>query len=209
MILKLILQFLIGIGVGVYSYLSPGYINLGVMQLSGSERNRHLLKTLILISLIEIPYAVGCLSGMQWLMQQQTLMLIIRWLIVAVLFLMAALTLYDAGKEAKKRDADDTAMDKSKFIKLLVFVIFNPFQISAWAIWGAYFIEKDWFDWSLLSIFVFSAGASIGVFIILKMYAFMGKKLVEFFQVQKKNVAYAVAVILLVLAVVQLIRNLM
>ncbi len=209
MILKIILQFIIGLGVGVYSYLTPGYINLGVMRLSGSDHSRYVLRTLLLIALIEIPYAVACLSGMQWLMQHETFMLVIRWLIVAVLFLMAILTLIDAGKEAKQKEQDGDAMDKSKFIKLLIFVIFNPFQISAWAIWGAYFIEKDWFDWSIFSILVFSFGASIGVFIILRVYAFMGQKLVAFFKLQKKYISYTVAGILFVLTTIQLLRNLL
>ncbi len=208
MIFKLILQFIIGVGVGIYSYLTPGYINLSVMQLSTNNQKNILLKAILLISLVEIPYAVSCLSAMQWLMQQDVLMQIISWLIVIVLFLMTGVTLYESRKESKQKSVEKGVMDKGKYTRLFLFVIFNPFQISAWAIWGAYFIEKDWFDWSLLSIIIFSLGASTGVFIILKIYEFMGQKLVEFFAVQKKYVSYVVAGILFILALVQLIRNL-
>lgn len=209
MILKLILQFIIGLGVGLYSYLTPGYINLSVMQLSTNRQKNILFWTLILISIVEIPYAVACLSGMQWLMQQEVLLKVISWLIVVLLFVMAMLALYESKKESKQVNVDESVMDKGKYTKLFLFVVFNPFQISAWAIWGAYFIEKDWFDWSLFSITIFSLGASVGVFIILKVYAFMGRQLVTFFALQKKYISYAVAGILFVLAVVQLLRNLL
>lgn len=209
MILKLILQFIIGLGVGLYSYLTPGYINLSVMQLSTNRQKNILFWALILISIVEIPYAVACLSGMQWLMQQEVLLKVISWLIVVLLFVMAMLALYESKKESKQVNVDESVMDKGKYTKLFLFVVFNPFQISAWAIWGAYFIEKDWFDWSLFSITIFSLGASVGVFIILKVYAFMGRQLVTFFALQKKYISYAVAGILFVLAVVQLLRNLL
>lgn len=208
MILKLVLQFIIGLGVGLYSYMTPGYINLSVMQLSTNKQKKILFWAIILISIVEIPYAAACLSGMQWMMQQEVLLKVISWLIVVLLFVMAILTLYESKKESKQANVDESAMDKGKYTKLFLFVLFNPFQISAWAIWGAYFIEKDWFDWSLFSICIFSLGASVGVFIILKVYAFMGQKLVQFFHLQKKYISYAVAGILCVLALVQLVRNL-
>ena len=141
MILKLILQFIIGLGVGLYSYLTPGYINLSVMQLSTNRQKNILFWTLILISIVEIPYAVACLSGMQWLMQQEVLLKVISWLIVVLLFVMAMLALYESKKESKQVNVDESVMDKGKYTKLFFFFFFNPFQISAWAIWGAYFIE--------------------------------------------------------------------
>ncbi|MBK7690190.1 MAG: hypothetical protein IPJ31_03405 [Bacteroidetes bacterium] len=85
---------------------------------------------------------------------------------------------------------------------------FLTLSIVCLAIWGAYFIEKTWFDWSLFSISIFSIGASLGVYIILKVYEFMGRQLVEFFALQKKYISYVVAGILFILALVQLVRNL-
>lgn len=208
MILKLVLQFLIGLGVGIYGYLMPGYINLSVLQLSTNKLKRELDMAILLIAVVEIPYCVLCMSGMQWLMQQEWLMKTISWMIVGVLFLMVILTLIDSKKESKKNAVDAAVISKGQYRKLFFFVIFNPFQLSAWAIWGAYFIEKTWFDWSLFSISIFSIGASLGVYIILKVYEFMGRQLVEFFALQKKYISYVVAGILFILAVVQLVRNL-
>lgn len=208
MMLKLVVQFILGVGVGLYGYLTPGYINLGILQLSIRSEKKMLTKALLIISLVEIPYCFVCMSGMKWLMQQETLLLIIRWLIVAILFLMVVLTLIDSKKPAKDLDMGKKAEDKQFFRKLLFFAIFNPFQLSAWTIWGGYFMEKDWFDWSAFSILLFSVGGAIGVFVMLKIYAVMGQKLVKFFSLQRKYINYGVAVILFALAIVQLVRNL-
>ena len=121
--------------------------------------------------------------------------------------MMAVLTILEASKVSKVNQVQEAEIDNNKYKKLFFFVIFNPFQLSAWAIWGAYFIEKQWFNWSLFSISIFSLGAAIGVFVILKIYAFMGQKLVTFFSLQKKYINYGVASILILLALVQFIKN--
>jgi hypothetical protein len=207
MLIKLLLQFIIGIGVGVYGYVIPSFINLGVFQLSMSHSLRQLRKVIIIISLIEIPYCFVCMSGMEWLVQHESILLYIRWLIVAVLFLMAIITWIDATKRQKDVQIDSKPIESKQLNRLLFYAIFNPFQLSAWAIWGIYFVEKTWFEWNASSIFVFSVGASIGVFIILWVYAKAGQQLVAYFSTHRKKIDYAIGLILFVLGVVQLVRN--
>ena len=207
MLLKLLLQFIIGIGVGVYGYIIPSFINLGVFQLSMSHSLRQLRKVIIIISLVEIPYCFVCMSGMEWLIQQKSILLYIRWLIVGVLFLMAIITWIDATKKNKEVQVETKQIEGKQLNRLLLYAIFNPFQLSAWAIWGIYFVEKTWFEWNASSIFVFSVGASIGVFIILWVYAKAGQQLVTYFSTHRKKIDYAIGLILFVLGVVQLVRN--
>lgn len=209
MLIKFILQFVIGFGVGIYGYLIPSYINLGVFQMSMERSSKSLMKVLVIISIIEIPYCFLCMSGMQWIMQQTWLLSIIKWLIVIVLLLVAYLTFRDAKKEKKQNDLELKPMDSSQINKLLVYAIFNPFQLSAWAIWGTYFIEKTWFDWTTLSIFIFSIGASLGVLLILWLYAIMGRKLVSYFSENKQKIDYGISGILVLLAVIQIVRNIL
>ncbi len=207
MLIKLLLQFIIGIGVGVYGYIIPSFINLGVFQLSMSHSLRQLRKVIIIISLVEIPYCFVCMSGMEWLIQQKSILLYIRWLIVGVLFLMAIITWIDATKKHKEVQVETKQIEGKQLNRLLLYAIFNPFQLSAWAIWGIYFVEKTWFEWNASSIFVFSVGASIGVFIILWVYAKAGQQLVTYFSTHRKKIDYAIGLILFVLGVVQLVRN--
>ncbi len=207
MLLKLLLQFIIGIGVGVYGYIIPSFINLGVFQLSMSHSLRQLRKVIIIISLVEIPYCFVCMSGMEWLIQQKSILLYIRWLIVGVLFLMAIITWIDATKKHKEVQVETKQIEGKQLNRLLLYAIFNPFQLSAWAIWGIYFVEKTWFEWNASSIFVFSVGASIGVFIILWVYAKAGQQLVTYFSTNRKKIDYAIGLILFVLGVAQLVRN--
>ncbi len=208
MIAKLIIQCLLGIAVGVYGYLIPGYINLSILQLGLGKNVKAIRSTLLIISIIEIPYCFLCMSGMQWLMQQSLILLIIKWVLAIMLFVLAFLSFRDAHKTQKNISIQHEALDQSQIKKLLFFAIFNPFQLSAWVIWGSYFIEKTWFSWTSFSILLFSIGASIGVFIILRIYAFMGQTLISYFATHRKTIDYSIAGILFILAIVQLYRNL-
>jgi threonine/homoserine/homoserine lactone efflux protein len=208
MIAKLIIQCLLGIAVGIYGYLIPGYINLSVLQLGLGKNVKAIRKTLIIISLIEIPYCFLCMSGMQWLMQQSIILIIIKWVLALMLFILAFFSFRDANKKQNEVQIKNEEMDQTQIKKLLFFAIFNPFQLSAWVIWGSYFIEKTWFSWTSFSILLFSLGASLGVLIILRIYAFAGQKLITYFAAHRKTIDYSVAGILLILAFVQLYRNL-
>ncbi len=204
---KLVVQFIIGVVVGLYGYLMPSFITLSILQLSSANRLKDLWKAIIIISLVEIPYCYFCMSGMQWIMQQSIILLIIKWLIVVVLFVFA----YLSWKQAKTQNETEQEQKKgnNSLNSLLTIAIFNPFQLSSWAIWGSYFVEKSYFTWNPLSIFIFSIGASAGVFLILRAYAFAGKKLINYFKVNKSKIDYMVAGILATLAIVQLIRNIL
>ncbi len=208
MFLKLSIQFIIGIAVGIYGYLIPGYINLTVLQLGLQKNTSALWKTLIILAIIEIPYCIICMNGMQWFMQQTLVRLIVQWLIVAIMILLAILSFLETRKEHEQKTIDTTKVDSKRINRLLLLAIFNPFQLSAWAIWGAYFIEKSWFIWTKFSIFIFSLGASLGVFLILWSYAFTGHKLLEYFSINRKYIDYSVSILLFILALVQVARNL-
>jgi hypothetical protein len=207
MILKLILQFFLGLGVGVYGYLVPSYINLGVFQLGMKQPNRVILNVLLIISLVEIPYCFICMNSMQWIMEQKSFLLIIRWLIVLLLFALSIITFLQAKKNKRAFKTQLHNKDDVGVKKLIWYAVLNPFQLSAWAIWGTYFIEKTWFNWNPLSILIFSMGASLGVLLILYLYAQAGQKLVTYFSSHERTIQYGIAFILIVLAFFQLIRN--
>lgn len=208
MLLKIILQFIIGIGVGVYGYLMPSYINLGVMQLAMTTSKTFLRNILLIVSLVEIPYCFLCMSSIEWLVGKSYVLFYLRWLIVVVLFAMGITALVQALKKSSSEQTQMHSIDSSIHVRrLIVYAIFNPFQLSAWAIWGAYFVEKTWFSWTSFSILVFSLGAALGVFCILKMYAVAGQKMIQYFNTNKKQIECGIAILLILLGLFQLIRN--
>lgn len=205
----LIVQFLIGILVGVYSYLMPGYINLKVLQLGMDLDKKKLKYSLFIISIVEIPYCFVSMNSIQWLTKQDYILEVLKWLIVLVLVIVAIITILDANKVKEIQSVPTEKLNQSQLNKLLLFVIFNPFQLSAWAIWGTYFIEKTWFSWTYFSILIFSLGASVGVAIILYIYAIIGEKMISYFTSHRKKIDYSVAGLLFLLATVQVIKNLL
>ena len=207
MVIKLVLQILIGFLVGIYSYLMPGYINLAVMQLGITHHKHEVWRTIIFISLIEIPYCFFCMLGMNWFMSHPQIQLIVQWTIVIALLILAILSFIEAQKKTSSAKNPSERATSGQKKKLLVVALFNPFQLSAWAIWGSYFIDKSWFIWNHFSIFLFSIGAALGVFIILWIYMWVGQKLVDYLASHRKQIDYVMGCILLVLTFIQVYRN--
>jgi threonine/homoserine/homoserine lactone efflux protein len=203
------LHFIIGMLVGIYGYMMPGYINLSVFQLGMQVHKKALYQVLFIIAVIEFPYCFLSMSGMKWLMEQDLILLILKWLIVVVLFIVAFISLLTAKKKPASKSISSEKLDRKQINELIIFAILNPFQLSAWVIWGAYFIEKKWFSWTPFSISIFSLGATIGVAIILYVYAISGKKVINYFSLYRMQIDYGISGILFLLAIVQLVRNLM
>lgn len=203
----ILLQLFSGFLVGIYSYLMPGYINMNVLHI-GSKRNQNsLFKIIAIITLVEIPYCLVCMSALGLLTSYKWILNIVAWLIVLALLLMSIFTWRDAKKNHPPLENLDNQVEKNVSGKLIAFIIFNPFQLSAWAIWGAYFLDKKWFAWDFFSLVYFSLATTLGVFVILRIYAYMGLKLVKWITIHRKQLDYFLAAFLLMLAIIQVIKN--
>ena len=204
-----IIQGMIGFIVGIYGYLMPNYINLGLVQLSRDHPKKIIWKIIGVISLIEIPYCFVCMISMSWLIQQETILWIIRWGLVVVLFSLALLTVKDLYKKKEQEDLNKMDAKQISMRRLLFLAIVNPFQLSAWAIWGSYFLDKTWFAWNEISIFIFSLGAAFGVGLVLWFYVRTGNKIIHYFAIGRKKLDYFIIVLMTILAIYQTIHNIM
>lgn len=201
------LPLVLGFGVGIYGYLLPGTINLGVFQVAMNHHRKAVRRVLWVVTLVEIPYCFLCMSGMGWILRHEIILEVIRWLIVGLLILMAVLAWRDARLRHRLPEEAPAPAGKTHIRRLLLYAIFNPFQLSAWAIWGTFLLEKNWFSLTPLSLGMFSLGAAAGVYLILYLYAVMGRTLIRYFASHRKRIDYGIVLLLLVLAVVQLVRN--
>lgn len=186
----------------------PGYINMNVLHIGSKRNHKSLYKIISIITLVEIPYCLVCMSALGLLTSYQWVLNIVAWLIVLALLLMSVFTWLDAKKNHNEIDKTENKVEKNISRKLIVFIIFNPFQLSAWAIWGAYFLDKKWFAWDFLSLIYFSLSTTLGVFVILRIYAYMGLKLVKWLTLHRTQIDYFLAAFLLLLAIIQVIKNL-
>ena len=147
------------------------------------------------------------MRSVNWIMQHTLLLEIIKWALVVLLLLLAVISFRDAYK-IKQTTPVSRKPTISSVNRLLFLAIFNPFQLSAWMIWGSYLIEKSWFNWTSISILTLSIGASIGTYLILFGYAYTGTRLVNSFSRYHKHINYVIAGILLFLGILQLVKNL-
>jgi threonine/homoserine/homoserine lactone efflux protein len=201
-------QLLIGILVGLYSYLSPGIINIQIFRLSLSPNQNKLFWIIALIAAVEIPYCLICLKAFSWLNSLETVQQFIHWGIVLVMFGMAGYIAITAYRNRNTKPSGEASTQESKSVKsLLVFALLNPFQWSAWSIWGAYFTAKSWFDWSGTGILIFSLGACAGTFVILYLYAWIGRKWITLFNTYKVQIDYGIAVLLFLLGVFHILKK--
>ena len=207
--LAIVLQFIIGIGVGIYGYLTPGIINIQLFQLATSSKKVNILSVVAIISLVEIPYCIFCLSIFQWINSYAIIQTIIQWLIVVMLLSLGIMGLLKAYKKKNNPSEVATSGAVMSVKSLIWFAIINPFQWSAWSIWGAYFTEKNWFNWSVYGIGLFSIGAFIGTFIILYLYTYAGKKCLNLYAKYKFQIDIGIALLLITLGLVQVFKNIL
>src|SRR3954466_6718852 len=86
------LHFMIAIGfvLGFVGYLPLGNINLSVVQMSVSGERKKWQLFILFAAIMEFIYCFGCLYGMDRLLQQPQLIVLLNWSAVAI-FLMLGL----------------------------------------------------------------------------------------------------------------------
>lgn len=202
-------QFFLGMLVGLYSYLMPGYINLSIFQSALSHPNSTTQRLVVLITLVEVPYCFGCMLGIHALTEGTQVLLVIRWMLVGMLLLLFVLSLRDYFKKRKQHTTFATTSASGLSLKqLFFFIVFNPFQLSAWAVWGSYFLDKTWFSWTVSGLVLFSFGTALGVYLILQVYALTGKKFLKHLSHHRSSMDLFSAGLFLVLAIYQIVINL-
>lgn len=202
-------QFVLGVLVGLYSYLMPGYINLSIFQSAMSHANSTTQRLVWLIAVVELPYCFGCMYAIHTLTSGTQVLFVIRWMLVGMLLLLFVLSLKDYFKKHQQdTSVATTSASGIRMKQLFFFVIFNPFQLSAWAVWGSYFLDKSWFSWTVSGLILFSFGTALGVYLILQVYALTGKKFLKHLSHHRASIDLFSAGLFLVLAIYQIVINL-
>lgn len=192
----------IGFILGFIGYLPLGNINLTVVQLSVGDNKKKVWLFILFAALMEFVYCFACLSGMQALLQQTQLVVVLNWMAVFIFALLGILSLLPS-----KNQTQEAANTNSARRGVLV-AIFNPLQVPFWMVWGVYVMENGWVKREWSSIALFSLLCAFGTIAVLWFYAVAGKKLVERLKVSRNALNRFIGILLLLLAVLQTIKNL-
>ncbi|QLH45047.1 MAG: hypothetical protein HWD58_05235 [Bacteroidota bacterium] len=142
-------QFVLGVLVGLYSYLMPGYINLSIFQSAMSHANSTTQRLVWLIAVVELPYCFGCMYAIHTLTSGTQVLFVIRWMLVGMLLLLFVLSLKDYFKKHQQDTSVATTSASGLRMKQLFLCHIQSFSAFSLGRWGSYFLDKSWFSWTV------------------------------------------------------------
>ena len=193
------IKILLGFVLGFVGYLPLGNINLTVVQLALDEAHRRVWLYIMFVAFMEFVYCVGCIMGMNALLQNPHWVVRLQWSSVVLFLLLGVLSFVHDESDGKKPAFSG--------IKRGVFIaVFNPLQIPFWIVWGVYVMENNWVQNSVLSIVLFGIITAIGTIAILWIYAVTGKRLIEKLNVERHLINWLIGSIFILLSIWQLYK---
>jgi threonine/homoserine/homoserine lactone efflux protein len=188
-----------GFILGFMGYVPPGNINMTVVRLALNDSQSRLRFFILFAVVMEFLYCLGCLTGLDLLLQQEHLLVALKWASVFIFALLGLLSFF--------HDEDTSRIQAlSGFGRGIFATVINPLQIPFWLIWGVYLTENKWLKGDLASIALFSAITSVGTLCVLWLYAVGGKRLVEQMKLERKLLDRIIGVLLMSLAIWQLFK---
>jgi threonine/homoserine/homoserine lactone efflux protein len=188
-----------GFILGFMGYVPPGNINMTVVLLALNDRQNRLRFFILFAVVMEFLYCLGCLTGLDLLLHQGHLVIVLKWISVVIFALLGLLSFFH-NEDTSKIQA------LSGFGRGVFATVINPLQIPFWLIWGVYLTENKWLRTDIASTALFSAVTSVGTLCILWLYAVGGKRLVEQMKLERKLLDRLIGILLISLAVWQLFK---
>ena len=196
---KQMIALAFGFMLGFMGYLPPGNINLTVVRLALSGARNKLWVFILFATLMEFLYCLGCLTGLDLLLHQAHLVMVMKWISVFVFALLGLLSFFHNEDTLKVQAL-------SGFGRGIFAAIVNPLQIPFRLVWGVYLTENKWIKGDLTSTAFFALVTSIGTTCILWLYAVGGKRLIEKMKLERKLLDRIIGLLLMGLALWQLFK---
>lgn len=185
---------LIGIAIGFYSYIMIGSINLAIVELHHKQKTFYLWIFLCFAIIFETIYCVISLGFLLYLEEHANILYYIKYLTFILLVILSIWSWFSPQKKIIQ-------LDKNIIQRGIVNMIIHPQQIPFWIFWGAICFQKQWILQSNSSILKFAFYNAIGTFIILVLYAVIGKKLLDYLKIQVNKTNKIMAVFYLFIAI--------
>ena len=178
----------IGFFIGFYGYLMIGTINLSVVELYNKKKWMYLLFFLSIALIFEWAYCAIIIKGLTYLILKQNITIWIKYITALLLFILSIWMWYSPQKKTAKVDINIVQRG-------LLNILIHPQQIPFWIFWGAIAYQKNWVHNNLFSIHLFSLYNALGAGITLILYAFIGNKILNYFNIQVNKTNKILAVV--------------
>jgi threonine/homoserine/homoserine lactone efflux protein len=161
------------------------------------------------VVLIEMLYMLFCMKGVTMAHEYATAFMTLRWLMVVLLFIMAAGCLMPLLRKAQEKTSTHQPKYNGKakiaggFVLGLALSAINVLQIPYWTGWITIAMQNSWVgkgytEW----LFILAAGC--GTFACLTLFIMAGKKLSSWLSRNKKALDLAFGLVFLIVALAQL-----
>jgi hypothetical protein len=187
-------MLLIGIPIGLYSYIFPGNINLMVLEIFRTKKYKFLLIIIGLILSFESIYCFTSLTLLDSLKSNQKLYSSIEFFSYILIFLFGLWMLFE------KRNNNVKSYRNTIFRGILSMVI-HPQQIPFWVVAGILVNRFTHLNGGNESLYLFVLFNALGTLLAMGIYMFIGNKILNFFKfnIAQINKAMGGVYILLVL----------
>jgi hypothetical protein len=190
---------IIGIPIGFYGYLSPGNINLMVLELYNMKRYSLLALISILVLTFESLYCFITLHFFNKFGIGQQLFL---WIEISAYLLTLLMGVWMISE--KKNKIKNT---KNTLYRGVFSTIIHPQQIPFWLSIGILFHDTIFHDMDKWALPFFVIANAAGTLLVLATYAFFGKKLMSFFNLNISHINKIAGALFIVIAMASILNK--
>jgi threonine/homoserine/homoserine lactone efflux protein len=171
-------SFILGVLLSFVGQLPLGAISLTATQIAVQENFGNAWKYAIGVALIEMIYLRAVLSGMAWIMHNQSLFSLFNWLSVLFFLVLGVMSFFVARKQDSGKKALLLNYRLDRFFLGISMSLLNLAQIPFWFIWSVYFLNQGWLHPGFVYFNYFTLGSALGTIGGLVVYMYGGILLV-------------------------------
>lgn len=176
--LQLVYVSLLGFIISFLGQLPLGNMNLTATQLSVQENHINAWKYAVGIVLVEIIYLRLALTGMDWVVEQRQLFLILEWATAIIFLALGVLAFVIARRQTSAKKGLLLNNKMNRFLLGIVVSGLNPAQIPFWFLWSTQLLDSKLLLPTTTQFNIFTAGAGLGSVAGLAVYIHGGKWLI-------------------------------
>lgn len=201
-----ILDFFLGYLVAIVGFIAPGMLNVLAAKISITETKKAALLfifgtlTIVLLQAFTGVYFAKFLDSHPGISNSLKKFGTVIFVMLTIAFL------YNGFRVKKPKKEVEIKSKRNRYVYGLIMASFNMFAIPFFAISSLTLASKDLFDFSLISIVLFSFGAVLGTFTIFYSYAVFFKKIENRVDVLINNIYFILAAFTGIVAIMSIYK---
>lgn len=201
-----VLDFFLGYLVAIAGFIAPGMLNVLAAKISITETKKAALIFILGTLTVVLLQAFTGVYFAKFLDSHPGISNTLKKFGTVIFVLLTIAFLYNGFRVKKPKKDVQIKSKKNRYVYGLMMASFNMFAIPFFAISSLTLASKDLFDFSLISIIVFSIGAVLGTFTVFYSYAIFFKKIENKVEGLINNIYFILAAFTGIVAIMSIYR---